>query len=127
MAGSVSWDDTISAGIPALNAKIHSYLTKTTNYYALRTETYAKSKAPWTDRTGNARSGLAAVGSASGGTGGGGTYTIDFYHQVSYGIWLEVRFGGRFGIIPKTLDVQSKAFFDATAQVVANLMNGGSA
>lgn len=62
-------------------------------------ENYAKLNAPWTDRTGNARNGLAARAFREATSVG-----ILIYHQVSYGIWLEVKWNGKYGIITKTID-----------------------
>jgi hypothetical protein len=103
--------------------KAVAYLSKTTAYYSLRTETYAKSKAKWRDRTGNARSGLTATYSIEAGTSGG-TFTIELFHRVSYGIWLEVRYGGKFAIINRSIDNQGQAFFNAANQLMANMFGG---
>ncbi len=62
-------------------------------------EGYAKSHAPWTDRTGHARQSLH-----------GGVDTDDdrfiFYlsHGVEYGIWLELARGGNYAIVRPTVD-----------------------
>lgn len=105
----------------AKNAPV--FLAKTTEYYALQTEGYAKSKALWHDRTGNARSGLTAMPSARM-TATGGEYQIDLFHRAPYGIWLEVRHGARYAIIDPTVQVQGQAFFRA-AQGMFGAMFGG--
>ena len=62
-------------------------------------EGYAKSNAPWTARTGNARPGLH-----------GGVDTDDdrlvlyLSHGVEYGIWLELAHGGNYAIVRPTAD-----------------------
>lgn len=53
-----------------------------------------KINAPWTDRTGAARTGLHTNGGKS-----GGGWEIVFAHAVHYGIWLEVKYSGRDQII----------------------------
>ena len=63
-------------------------------------ESYMKVNASWIDRTGNARIGLAARPFIEGDSIG-----IVLYHQVPYGIYLEVRFAGRYAIIQPTIDV----------------------
>jgi hypothetical protein len=64
-----------------------------------RAEAYARSNAKWTDRTGNARNGLKAqhdkVPMVS--------HTLTVFHSMPYGIWLEVRWSGRYAIIGPTL------------------------
>lgn len=65
-------------------------------------ETYAKNHAPWEDRSGDARDGLTAKAYFET-TGVGRKYTIMLYHTVDYGIWLEIRWNGRYAIIMPTL------------------------
>lgn len=81
-------------------AKVHRAAVVTAHRMAPEVESYMKVNAPWTDRTGNARNGLAARAYEAGDEVG-----IVLYHQVSYGIWLEVRWSGRYAIINPTIDV----------------------
>lgn len=67
---------------------------------AAEMEAYAKSNAPWTDRTGRARATLSARVEETGPIG-----TIVLAHGVDYGLWLEIANQGRFSIIPETIDV----------------------
>ena len=62
-------------------------------------ENYMKVNAPWTDRTSNARNGLAARAYREGTEIG-----IVCFHQVEYGIWLEIKNEGRYAIIQPTID-----------------------
>lgn len=61
----------------------------------------AKSNAPWTDRTGNARSGLF-------GTVETAQNMVILYlshgQMIDYGIWLELAHGGRYAIIMRTME-----------------------
>lgn len=75
---------------------------------APRVENYMKTNAPWTDRTANARNGLAARAYEEGDEIG-----IILYHQVDYGIYLETRWGGKYAIINPTIDAM-------TPEVMAN-------
>jgi hypothetical protein len=72
---------------------------------------YAKQNAPWEDRTTDARENLhydityerdgsMSVWLAHGGGGAGKRDT----KEVPYGIWLEVRWGGKYAIILPTID-----------------------
>lgn len=63
-------------------------------------ENYMKSNAPWTDRTTNARNGLAARYTGKTGT----EHHLVFFHQVPYGFWLEVKHDGSYAIIRPTMD-----------------------
>lgn len=58
-----------------------------------------RQNAPWNDQTGNARNGLHTTTFHE----VGGTHGIVCAHSMPYGIWLEVKFSGRDGIIPATV------------------------
>lgn len=60
---------------------------------------YARENAPWQDRTTNARTGLDTAVESS-----GFRQEIYLFHSVEYGIWLEVRWDGRYAIIIPTLE-----------------------
>jgi hypothetical protein len=61
---------------------------------ATKLEDYAKQKAPWTDRTGQARRSLnASVSAINNG------FRITLSHGVDYGIWLELAHEKRFAIV----------------------------
>lgn len=64
-------------------------------------EEFARNNAPWTDRTGNARSGLHADVNV---IDQGKAFELIVAHSVNYGIWLEVRFSGKYAIIQPTVD-----------------------
>lgn len=85
---------------------------------AAEMEAYAKSNAPWQDRTGAARSSLSATVEETGPIG-----TIVLSHGVPYGIWLEVANGGRFAIIAPTIDV----FGPRVMRSLQNMINLGHA
>lgn len=69
---------------------------------------WMKENATWTDRTGNARAGLDAVTEHVPFV----RHSIVLLHKVAYGIWLEVRFGGRYAIIiPAMIDQGPKMMF----------------
>jgi hypothetical protein len=67
--------------------------------YAPMIERDAKVNAPWEDRTANARQGLFAHVEQ-----GDGRTTIYLSHQMDYGVYLELKFAGRFAIIMPTLE-----------------------
>ena len=81
--------------------KLLAMIDSTMQYWAPRVESYMKTNASWTDRTGNARNGLAARAYREGKEAG-----IVLYHQVPYGIWLEVANSGRYAIINPTIESQ---------------------
>lgn len=81
------------------NAKVRRMVDLHMQYWAPRAEAYMKNNAPWTDQTGNARNGLAARAFRDGDNAG-----IVLYHQVPYGIWLEVKNDGEYAIIVPTIE-----------------------
>lgn len=79
--------------------KVDGYIHAVTTYQAARAESFMRTTAPWTDRTGNARSGLTGVAVWNKGS----SHLIRLFHRVSYGIFLEVRWAGRFAVIAPTI------------------------
>ena len=71
-------------------------------YYAKdEATTFAKQNASWTDRTGNARAGLHADVNI---IDQGKAFELMMAHSVEYGIWLEIRFSGKFAILMPTIN-----------------------
>lgn len=68
-------------------------------YWAPVLESYAKENRPWTDRTGNARAMLWARPVRL----SDDAVAIILSHGVDYGLWLEIRWQGRYAIIWPTL------------------------
>lgn len=92
-------EDTLTPTIKALPKVIDGIIALTMRYYEPRMENHAKINAVWTDRTTNARNGLAA---RSGRTTD--VHYIVLFHSVPYGIHLETIQQGRFAIIMPTID-----------------------
>ena len=90
----------------ALGDQTREYLErKKAGFYALlqnwagQLEGYAKTHAPWTDRTGHARQSLhGGVESA------GDELVLYLSHGVEYGKWLETAHGGNYAIVRPTVD-----------------------
>jgi len=63
----------------------------------------ARNNAPWTDRTGNARSGLFGTAEADFARH---VVTIYLSHGalINYGVYLELAHGGRYAIIMRTVE-----------------------
>lgn len=101
MADGVIWYyDTLTPHLARLAVEAEAGLVAITHEFAGRVEEHAQSNAPWEDRTGNARDGLHAWAE-----NGVFRHIIWLAHSVSYGIWLEVRWSGRFAIIVPTIEV----------------------
>jgi len=94
-------------GVDAMLARIEAYkrnvvfaVKQVALYWSAVFESYAKEKAPWTDRTGNARQSLHTYVEEL----AGDTVRLYLSHGVSYGIFLEVKHAGRWGIIWSTIE-----------------------
>jgi hypothetical protein len=105
-----------------------AYLSRATQFHALRAETYMKSHAPWADRTGNARAGLATFAAVD--SSRSMHYEIIVYGQVNYQFWLETRWPeggvGRYAIIIPTIREESPAYFETARKIMAVLFGGES-
>lgn len=81
---------------------------------------WMKSNAPWTDRTGAARNGLRAETEHIRRT----SHSIILMHSVPYGIWLEVRFGGRYAVIVPALVDQGPKLMRTLNKLLSRLGKG---
>lgn len=100
MAGGMKWEDrALVDQLRTFNARADRAITAAISYHANRAVGYARSNAPWTDRTTNARNGLFARAERD-----RPVYRIVIGHSVPYGLWLEVRWSGRYAILRPTVD-----------------------
>jgi hypothetical protein len=123
VASSVSftWSDrNLQKRLKAAKGRAHSYLALTTSAEALRTQNAARKGAKWTDRSGNARSGLTGTWEAKR-RANGGEYTINLFHTVKYGFFLEVvKFTrkGDLSIIKPTIDLRGPIYMKTASKVI---------
>lgn len=92
-----------------------SKITTVMEYTITESEQYAKSAAPWTDRTGNARNSITGSGPTEKGK------NIEAYLAIGmfYGVYLEMGFQGRFRVIWPTLEAFTRDAF------IRNLRSAG--
>lgn len=81
-----------------MDRKVENAVAAVVEYHSSKGESQMKVNAPWSDRTGAARTGLHTATSHE-----VGTHTIIFAHSVPYGIWLEVKNSGRYEVIMPTV------------------------
>lgn len=103
MPGILITKDTLTPNMRKLPVNIKGRIGLYLKGQETRVQDYARKNAPWTDRTSNARNGLHAqyVGDRD-----GDRHVIRLYHTVPYGIWLEIRWAGKYAIIVPTIQAE---------------------
>lgn len=99
MATKVIWTGNLSKGLAEFNGVMHERLSALSHYVAADMEGYAKTNAPWKDQTSNARNGLKGVPIIVPLK----SYGAVLSHSVPYGVWLEIRWAGKYAIILPTI------------------------
>lgn len=97
---------------PQLDAVVGAYM----EYESGVIQSDMRTNARWTDRTSNARNGLMAVFEK-----GDKRYVITMFHSVPYGIWLEVRWSGRYAIILPTLEMAGPRVMRGISKIMRGL------
>lgn len=92
--------DSLTPRMLALPVVVDQAIEELLEQLAEEVQEYARANAPWEDRSGEARSGLTAE------VVDGGLFqnAVVLYHTVDYGLWLEVRWNGRYAIIVPTIE-----------------------
>lgn len=91
--------NTLTPTLAAFSAGVNFGIGATLEHVAEDIEEWMKENAPWDDRSGAAREGLGADYRPQ-----GFLHEIVMYHTEDYGIWLEVRWSGRYAIIVPALE-----------------------
>ena len=99
MASNFTFDTNKFKSPRELDRRLQRAVFGVAKYWDGRIEAHAKQKAPWTDRTTNARNGLKAEAVKV----DSNTFAIILSHAVNYGIWLERANEERFAIIMPTI------------------------
>lgn len=103
MSAWIDWGGTDERMIKAMETYAQAVLKavrQVADYWSPVMETSAKEKAPWVDRTGNARQSLHSwVEELS-----GDVVALYLAHGVYYGISLERKYAGRYAIIWPTIE-----------------------
>lgn len=108
--------DTLTPGLASFGPKLAVGVKAVFELYADKSTSYMRANAPWQDQTGNARNGLNAVAFSS-----PDRSVIVLFHQMPYGIWLEVRDSGRFAIILPTVEEMGPQVMDTLKKLVTRL------
>lgn len=110
--------DSLSPNLRELLPRVDAAVDLAFDMAEASAETYARTNAPWTDETGNARNGLMATHVPEHMV----KHTLVVYHTMPYGYWLEVRWSGRYAIIGPTLFHMSQELATTVAAAVSRAM-----
>lgn len=101
-------DEQFKRNLNNIGDRVDRAITQVVDYNAAYAEEWMKQNAPWTDRTGAARSGLTAIANHQ-----SDTWEIFMAYSVYYGIWLEIANSGKYQImIPAMRHVGQKILED---------------
>lgn len=92
--------NTLSRGIATAMVEVPHHIEERVLKTAVEALDFAKEQASWGDRTGDARAGLDTDVSQE-----GEVIVWTLFHTVEYGIWLEVRWNGKYAVIMPTLEL----------------------
>jgi hypothetical protein len=101
----IRWEGDLTDQLNQFGPRVKRAMVAAAKMTEAEAEAYMKSNAPWTDQTGNARNGLKAQTIV-----GPNVVAILLYHQVPYGIYLELRWSGRYAIIVPTIEMFAPIF-----------------
>ena len=108
----VKWSGTLTTGLNQFGPHMKRSMVAAANYVAPVGEQFMKTNAPWTDRTGAARSGLHTKVVVS-----SNKVAIVFYHSVPYGVFLETRWGGKYAIVEPAIAYIGPLFAEVLAKM----------
>ena len=91
--------DSLTPRLKELLPRIDAAVDLVFDRYEVESESYARTNAPWTDRTGNARNGLFAQHDKEEMV----RHELTVYGTMPYTFWLEVKWSGKYAIIGPTL------------------------
>lgn len=91
--------DTLTPTMAGFTLKANVAIAEIARRLAIKMKLYAQENAPWEDRTGMARAGLDSDWEYQ-----GFKISVYLFHTVEYGIWLEIRWSGKYAIIAPTLE-----------------------
>lgn len=99
--------DTLSKGLANFRFRNQNEMAGKAQDFAQELVQYARDNAPWEDQTGAAREGLTAEVTLE-----NESLELTLSHTVEYGIWLEIRWGGRYAIIIPTIETMGPRIYE---------------
>ena len=98
----------LQANLRDLNPKVQRGIVAAANYCAPLATEYMRQNASWQDQTGAARNGLNTKVVTT-----GKKVALVLYHTVPYGVFLEVRWSGKYAIIEPAMAAIGPLFVEA--------------
>lgn len=115
------WDASKFENPNKMEDKLRRALYGVVRYWDGPVEQHMKTSAPWTDRTSNARSGLAANGVKE----SDDVYSIIMTYSVNYGIYLERANDGKYATIIPTLPIWGPKVIKTCTKIIDRLGAAG--
>lgn len=112
---SFHFEGNITARINTIGPKVKRGMVAAAKLTATKSEQTMKMNAPWTDQTGAARNGLGANVVVS-----TNKVAVVLFHSVPYGVWLELRWDGKYAIIEPTMAEMGPFFVTAIGKLALN-------
>lgn len=112
---------TLGRNLAQMGPKVDGYIHAVMAYQATAAEAHMKMTAPWTDRTGNARSGLNTEVKWDPMV----SHVIRLFGRVPYQIYLETRWAGKYAVILPTIQKFGPDTMRLLGKMFGRLGSGG--
>lgn len=99
----ISWQQSperMAADLEAWWARVERRIPGELERAGAQVVAFARASHPWRNRTGAAEAGLSYEVRRE-----GDTFVLDIKHGVYYGVYLEGRWGGRWGVLPAAINM----------------------
>jgi len=108
--------DELARAIERYGDRVLQAVAAVAQYAATQMQNDAKAQATWTDRTGNARTGIFGTSEAD---FGAKVVTIYLSHGavIDYGVWLELANSGRYAVIMRTMQAHYQPLMDMLKEI----------
>jgi len=116
----VDFDDSrLRNNIKTFGNRLNKNVSAVMDYNSGYATGWLKSKAPWHDDTGSARSGLVAIPFSA-----GSKHELLMAYSVTYGIWLEVANSGQWAIITPGMRVIGAKIMNDMQHLIDSMTEG---
>lgn len=105
-------NEIVLQNIQGLEGRVRQQVNVLGNATGQKMQSFAQENAPWTDRTGDARQ-LLKYKSTMDKNG----VTVSIFHQVEYGLWLEVAHNEKYAILKNSRDAILPEFIEAIKHI----------